>query len=145
MKRVVAALFGTVTGLVVLLNFKTHPASVASGIAPAATAPTTSVVPSSPSGGSTGAKTYTGDPVDTRWGPVQVRITVANRTVTSAQAVVYPQNNPRDQEINSFAVPTLNQEAVSAGSAKIDAVSGATYTSDGYIRSLQSALDKAGL
>jgi uncharacterized protein with FMN-binding domain len=54
-------------------------------------------------------------------------------------------NDPRDQEINSYAIPQLNSEAVSAGSAQIDTVSGATYTSEGYITSLQSALDKAGL
>lgn len=57
----------------------------------------------------------------------------------------YPSDNPKDQEINSYALPTLNQEAISAQSAEIDAVSGATFTSDGYINSLQSAIDKAGL
>jgi uncharacterized protein with FMN-binding domain len=74
---------------------------------------------------------------------VQVRVTVTNGKVTKAQAVVYPQNNSRDQQINAYAVPTLNQEAVQAGNANIDMVSGATYTSTGYIQSLQSALDKA--
>lgn len=56
----------------------------------------------------------------------------------------YPTDSPRDQEINSYALPELNQEAISAQSAKIDVVSGATYSSDGYMQSLQSALDKAG-
>jgi uncharacterized protein with FMN-binding domain len=58
---------------------------------------------------------------------------------------VAPANNRRDLEINNEALPILNEEALSAQSAQIDTVSGATYTSDGYIRSLQSALDKAGL
>ena len=58
-------------------------------------------------------------------------------------AVQVPANNSRDVEINDYAVPILNQEAVQAGSAEIDAVSGATVTSDGYIGSLQSALDQA--
>ena len=60
-------------------------------------------------------------------------------------AVVYPQESPRDQQINSYAIPQLNSEALQAGSASIDAVSGASYTSAGYVSSLQSALDKAGI
>jgi uncharacterized protein with FMN-binding domain len=95
------------------------------------------------SSGSSG--TYTGQSVDTRWGPVQVQITVKNGKITAAQAVVFPQENPRDQEINSFAVPQLNSEAVQAQSGNIDAVSGATVTSGGYIQSLQSAVDQAHL
>jgi uncharacterized protein with FMN-binding domain len=79
------------------------------------------------------------------YGPVEVRITVKNGKVTAAQAVEYPDQDPRDAQINSYAIPTLNSEAVAASSAQIDTVSGATYTSGGYISSLQSALDKAGL
>ena len=94
---------------------------------------------------STGTKTYTGDVADTQWGPVQVQITVANGKITGAQTVQQPDGNPRDQEINAYAVPILNQEAVQASSAQIDAVSGATVTSDGYIQSLQSAVDQAHL
>jgi uncharacterized protein with FMN-binding domain len=92
-----------------------------------------------------GTKTVTGDSADTRYGPVQVKITVTNGKITVADAVDYPTNDPRDQEINSYAIPQLNSEAVSASSAQIDTISGATYTSEGYITSLQSALDKAGL
>ena len=76
---------------------------------------------------------------------MQVQITVADGSVTAVTAVVYPQNNQRDVEINSFAIPQLNQEATAARSAQIDMVSGATVTSTGYLQSLQSALDKAGL
>lgn len=57
----------------------------------------------------------------------------------------YPLDTPRDQQINAYAIPRLNAEAVTAGSAHIDTVSGATYTSQGYVGSLQSALDKAGI
>ena len=155
MKRAMAALFGTIAGLVMLLNFKTHAASVGNPPAATSTNNTDSGAAGSglPSGSgsassgaaSSGTKTYTGDSVDTRWGPVQVQVTVTSGKLTKAEAIVYPTENPRDQEINSYAVPTLNQEAVAAGSAKIDMVSGATYTSTGYIQSLQSALDKAGL
>jgi uncharacterized protein with FMN-binding domain len=59
--------------------------------------------------------------------------------------VEYPLNTPRDQQINAYAIPQLNAETVAAGNAQIDTVSGATYTSQGYVGSLQSALDKAGL
>jgi uncharacterized protein with FMN-binding domain len=76
---------------------------------------------------------------------VQVQITVQNGKITKADAIQYPQNNGRDVEINSYAVPTLDAEAVKANSAQIDAVSGATVTSDGYIQSLQSAIDQAHL
>jgi uncharacterized protein with FMN-binding domain len=154
MKRVIASLFGTVAGLVMLLSFKTH--SQATGTVAAAvtttgdngTASASSTSKSSASSTrvtSTGTKTYTGDAVDTQWGPVQVQITVSNGKVTSATAVEYPNGNPRDQQINSYALPKLNSEAVSASSAQIDMVSGATVTSTGYLGSLQSALDEAGL
>jgi uncharacterized protein with FMN-binding domain len=91
------------------------------------------------------AKTVTGDAVQTVYGPVQVQVTVKSGRITAVNAVVYPQDTPRDQQINSYAIPALNQEALAANSAKIDAVSGASYTSGGYISSLQSALDKAGM
>ena len=102
---------------------------------------------SSSSSGSSGsaAKTYDGDTAQTRWGPVQVRITVQGGKITNAQAIVYPNGNGRDEEINSYALPVLNQEVVQAQSANIDMVSGATVTSDGYLQSLQSAIDQAHL
>jgi uncharacterized protein with FMN-binding domain len=73
---------------------------------------------------------------------VQVRVSLVNGKISSVTAVEYPDGNGRDQEINSYALPVLAQEAVSANSADIDMVSGATYTSQGYISSLQSALDQ---
>lgn len=89
--------------------------------------------------------TYTGDSISTEFGPVQVQITVTDGVVTSAEAIAYPNTNSKDQRINSYAIPTLNAEVVEAQSASIQMVSGATYTSNGYIASLQSALDQAGL
>jgi uncharacterized protein with FMN-binding domain len=74
-----------------------------------------------------------------------VRVTVKDGKITAVSATEYPQESPRDQQINAEAVPPLTAEVLAAGSASIDAVSGATYTSQGYISSLQSALDKAGL
>jgi uncharacterized protein with FMN-binding domain len=81
----------------------------------------------------------------TRYGNVQVEITVENGKVTAAKVLQVPWSNGRDQEINSYAVPILNQEAVDQQSANIDMVSGATYTSQGYAQSLQSAIDRANL
>jgi uncharacterized protein with FMN-binding domain len=120
--------------------------SAAGSAAPgSATTPSSGASSTAASGGSSAAKTVTGDAADTRYGPVQVKITVKSGKITDVTAVDYPQNDPRDQQINSYAVPQLNQEALSAQSSHIDIVSGATYTSDGYVTSLQSALDKAGL
>jgi uncharacterized protein with FMN-binding domain len=117
------------------------------GSAPSAT--TGGSAPSGTTGGSTTASgqpvTVTGDSADTRWGPVQVRLTVASRRITKVTLADYPQNNRRDEEINARALPILVQETLRAQSAEIDMVSGATVTSEGYVESLQSALDKAGL
>ncbi|MFI7074055.1 FMN-binding protein [Micromonospora sediminicola] len=97
-------------------------------------------------GGTTsGSGTATGSVAQTRWGPVQVRITVAGGKITDVTAVQVPDGNRRDQEINDYAVPILRQEALAAQSARIDSVSGATVTSDGYRESLQSAIDAAHL
>ncbi|CAM5620477.1 FMN-binding protein [Streptomyces purpurascens] len=92
--------------------------------------------------GSGNAQTLTGDVAQTQYGPVQVRVTVAGGKITKAEAVQAPKGGRSDQ-ITSSSVPRLNQAAVAAGNAQIDAVSGATYTSAGYKKSLQSALDKA--
>ena len=84
-----------------------------------------------------------GQSMDTRYGPVQVQITIRSHRIIKATAIDYPQGSSTDQEINSSAIPQLDDETLQAQSAQIDTVSGATYTSDGYQRSLQSALDSA--
>jgi uncharacterized protein with FMN-binding domain len=101
---------------------------------------------SSGSSASSAAKdgTYTGDAVQTRFGTVQVQATVANGRITAVTAVQLPDNDPRSSAISQGAEPYLKQEALAQQSAKIDVISGATYTSEGYMSSLQSALDKAG-
>ncbi|MEU7367446.1 FMN-binding protein [Streptomyces hygroscopicus] len=93
-------------------------------------------------GGAGGARTVVGDAVQTQYGPVQVSLTVSGGKITAAQAVRTPDSGPRSEQIAKDSVPKLNQQAVAA--AKVDTVSGATYTSEGYAKSLQSALDKAG-
>ncbi|ELP61825.1 FMN-binding protein [Streptomyces turgidiscabies] len=96
-------------------------------------------------GGATsdGGGTYTGSVIQTEYGPVQVRVTLTNGRITSASAVQAPKGGRSDQ-VSGDAIPKLNQEAVTAGDGDIDAVSGASYTSAGYKKSLQSALDQAG-
>ncbi|MET7932796.1 FMN-binding protein [Streptomyces sp. NPDC005322] len=94
-------------------------------------------------GANAGAQTVVGDTAQTQYGPVQVSLTVAGGKVTAAQAVKTPDSGPQSVQIAKDAVPKLNQQAVAA--AKVDTVSGATYTSEGYAKSLQSALDKAGV
>jgi len=89
--------------------------------------------------------TVTGAVAQTRWGPVQVRLTLADGKITAVDVVQYPDGNGRDREINDDALPVLVQETISAQSADVDMVSGATVTSTGYLQSLQSALDQAGL
>jgi uncharacterized protein with FMN-binding domain len=87
--------------------------------------------------------TVNGAAVDTDYGPVQVQISLRGSKIISATAIAYPQSSGRDLEINSYAIPMLQQDTVTKQSAQIDTVSGATYTSDGYRKSLQSALDAA--
>ena len=147
MSRIVLTLMSTLSALVLLFSYHTStgtgaaaaPASQVGSASPGVTSTT------APSTSSSASGTYTGDAVSTRWGTVQVRITVVNGKITRSEAVQYPQGNGRDQEINAYAVPQLNQEVVQAQGAGIDAVSGATVTSDGYIQSLQSAIDQAHL
>ncbi|GHD37205.1 FMN-binding protein [Streptomyces galbus] len=148
LRRTVLACAGTVSAFVLLLSLKPHsPPEVTAAPAPSssASAPGGSGGSGSGGGSASGTRTVTGEPVQTRWGPVQVRVTVTDGRITDVTAVTYPRDNPRDQQINSYALPELRSEALRAQSADIDTVSGATYTSDGYRESLQSALDAAGL
>lgn len=138
----------TLTVLVLLFSYHTSTSSTAApGTSIAAPGGTGGVVSGSSGNGtaSPSAKTVTGPSVDTRWGPVQVQITVDNGSVTDVSVVDYPNGNGRDQQINARALPILVSETLDAQSADIDMVSGATVTSDGYIESLQGALDQAGL
>ncbi len=166
MKRAFAAIVGTVTGLVLLLDFKTHSARQSAqpplaATAPSAPAPQTSAPASAPSVPPTKTpaappssakpapaakpqtRTVNGSSIRTRYGNVEVQVVFTGTQITDVIPVRLPDSNGVDQEIDQQAVPILIQETLTAQSANIQAVSGATYTSDGYIRSLQSALDKA--
>ena len=106
---------------------------------PPRTAPPTTRAPSSAN------RTVDGPVVDTRYGPVQVELVLQGGRITDLKALEYPNEARRSQFISQQALPLLHDEALSAQSASIDTISGATYTSDAYAQSLQAALDQAGV
>jgi uncharacterized protein with FMN-binding domain len=162
-KRAVGALVTTVFALALLFSFKTAddltlsgigtagfaavgtPPSTAGGVA--STSGSTAATPA-PTTAATSSGTYhdgtdLGSVVATRFGNVQVQVTISGGQITDVTAVQLPNRDGRSQWIASEAEPILREEALTAQSANIDLLSGATYTSEGYAESLQSALDKA--
>ncbi len=164
MGKVISALLVTVVCVVLVVNFRTH--GTARGVArltkpPAKTAPP----PSSPSTASTPSKSSTsttssttrapspppppavktvdGADVSTKYGDVQVQVTVRSGKLAGVKALLLPNDRSRSVEISQQAEPILRTEALQAQSAQIDTVSGASFTSEGYAQSLQSAVDKA--
>jgi uncharacterized protein with FMN-binding domain len=154
MRRAFTALLVTVVVTVLLVNFKARPALTIG----AASAPKP-IAASPPSGGRSNPtapqkspaatakpatpKTVVGPAVNTQYGPVQVAATVSGSKLQAVKAVVLPSGDGRTDEISAQAGPLLQQEAMTAQSAQIDTISGASYTSDGYRQSLQAALDRA--
>ncbi len=86
---------------------------------------------------------FDGHTIDTRYGPVQVQAQVRNGSLVAVAVVQYPNSDGKSVRINRRALPTLQSEALTAQSARVDTVSGATYTSNAYVKSLQSAIDEA--
>jgi uncharacterized protein with FMN-binding domain len=150
MRRIVLWFMSTVSAVVLLFGYNTSTAGP-TGVTAQTPIVSSGGTTSSSAGGSSGgadpnsATTVTGSVVRARWGPVQVELTVDGGTITSVSVLQYPSGNGTDQQINSYALPILVQETVDAQSSDIDMVSGATVTSEGYLESLQSALDSAGL
>ncbi len=144
----------------------TTPAAGSSGLAAASPTPTpaagtatadpsaTTAAPATPSAsasatgtsttGTSTTRAVTGDAIDTRFGAVQVKVVLTGTKIVDVVTVQVPDRERRDREINDWAVPALRQEVLTAQNAKIDSLSGASYTSYGYAWSVQSALDKAG-
>ncbi|MET7635331.1 FMN-binding protein [Streptomyces sp. NPDC005133] len=145
MRRAALATTGISALVVALLALKPHQSPALAGPAPRSPAESSpSHAPTgSASGSPTGTGTFTGAPVDTQYGTVQVAATLSKGKITAVKVLRAPDRSGRDQEIAAYALPRLTQEAIGAQSAHIDAVSGASYTSQGYIQSLQSALDQA--
>lgn len=157
MRRIIVALGTTATGLVLLFSWPTSwnrpvaaggQTAALGGAGTTGTSQGTAATGASSSGSASTTpvtSTVDGAVVQTSYGNVQVRLTVTDGNVTAAEAIAYPDRGGTDVQISNYAIPILSQEAVQAQSAKIDMVSGATFTSRGYIQSLQDALDQANL
>jgi uncharacterized protein with FMN-binding domain len=172
MRRAIITIGGTAAGLAALLAFKSHPVADASAASAPATTPSPTLAAgpssaagrsstdghgrsqshgsatSSPTSASTSAsasasRTVTGTVANTQDGPMQVQIVLTGQRITKVNVLQQTDNGQMSNQIDSFAIPKLTSETLTAQSARIDAVSGATYTSQGYIQSLQSALDQA--
>ena len=150
MRRAVLTLGGTAAGLAALLSFKTHSLAAADPAASTPATPAVSAGTSQPMASGTGsssaspARTVTGAAASTPYGPMQVRLTLSGAKITKVTVVQRTNDGTESNQIDGNAIPTLTRETLAAQSARIDAVSGASYTSSGYVRSLQSALDQAG-
>jgi uncharacterized protein with FMN-binding domain len=155
--RAAVVLVGTALGLVLLFSFKTPDAAPirAGGAPPSIGEAAGSSVPPGPSSrpaaagatpkprATSAAITVTGDDVQNQFGDVQVQVTFSNGKITDVKALQLPFDRRRSAEISQYVEPVLRSEALQAQSAQIDLISGATYTSDSYAQSLQSAIDKS--
>ncbi|HXL96330.1 MAG TPA: FMN-binding protein [Streptosporangiaceae bacterium] len=140
MRRVILTIIGTIAGLAALLSFKSHePSAVTS--AGGATEPGATQAAGTPKPLATGEHAIDGNVADTIYGPVQIQVVVKNARIVGVNVLEQPSGTSQDLQIGQFAFPQLISETISAQSANVDAVSGASYTSAGYIKSLQSALD----
>jgi uncharacterized protein with FMN-binding domain len=168
MRRALLTLGGTAAGLAALLSFKTH--SLAAAAPEATSTPSASAATSQPMASGAGSssaspaaskkasapaskasassqaatRTVTGTVANTQYGPMQVQLALAGTKITKVTVLQRTNDGAESDEIDDNAIPKLSSETLAAQSARIDAVSGASYTSSGYIQSLQSALDKAG-
>jgi uncharacterized protein with FMN-binding domain len=128
MKRALLAVVATVAGIAGLLSFKTH-GTERSGVT------------AQPSALPSGERAVTGAVANTAYGPVQVQAVFRGKRIVAVNILRKPTSTENDIQIGQFAFPKLTAETITAQSARIDSVSGATYTSGGYIKSLQSVLD----
>jgi uncharacterized protein with FMN-binding domain len=155
MRRVILAVTGTIAGLVALLSFKAHVPTVpvaattgtggGSSTSSSSSASSARTIPGefqSVAGTLTpGETTVTGKVATTAYGPVQIELVVKSHKIVKVAVLEQPTNTIHDIQIGEFAFPKLISETLAAQTAKVDAVSGASYTSAGYISSLQSAVD----
>lgn len=99
----------------------------------------------SSSGSSSAGGTFTGDSVQTRFGSVQVQISVSGGKITDVKALQLTDEDRRSVQISNRAATLLRSEVLQAQSANVQTISGATVTSSAYLTSLQAALDAAHL
>lgn len=140
MRRAIFAIAATIAGLVALLTFKTTAVQGPTALPPA-TSPPATIGPRRSAGVANGW--FGGPTVNTKFGPVQVTVKLVAGRIADVQAVQLPGPAALSRKISAYVAPTLRQEVLNSQSARIDAVSGATYTAQGYQRSLQAALDSA--
>jgi uncharacterized protein with FMN-binding domain len=146
MRRFLLALTATVAGLAALLSFKSVSSSAGTT---AAAAPSSTASPAKTSTTPTKAattdltKVVKGAVEQSPYGPTQVEVGFDGKKIVEVKVLQNTDDGSMSQQIDGNALPQLQKEALAAQSAKIDAVSGASYTSAGYIKSLQSALDEA--
>jgi len=169
MRRAILALSSTIAGLVLLLSFKTH----VPGVTDSGTTASSGGGSGGESGAGTGAgsadmagaghaghtsskprrarprsgpasRTVTGTVAETMYGPMQVQLTLTGQSITKVTVLRRTDDGAESNEIDADAIPRLIDETLAVQSARINAVSGASYTSAGYRHSLQSALDQAG-
>jgi uncharacterized protein with FMN-binding domain len=141
--RLVTVVLVTAASVALIASFRNTPhvqkgrlATIKPRATAAPTVPRTAPAPKA-------VRTVAGATVMTQYGPVQVQIRVRGSRIVAITNLALPFDRSRSQEISDVAGPLLRSEALQAQSASIDVVSGATYTSNGYAQSLQSALDRA--
>lgn len=155
-RRGLMVVAGTITGLVLVLSYRTpfNSQPTAAGVVQNPSSNSQTQKGSSGGGGSNGGsaqsatpanQTVSGSVVQTMYGPVQVQVTASGGSISDVQAVSLPNGDPHSSGISQYAAPLLRQQALQAQSAHIDGVAGASYTSQGYAQSLQSALNQLGL
>ena len=141
---------GTVGALALLLSFRGGPLAPGEPAFAADEPPATDELVSGSATETSGATvaaepvTVAGDVVETRWGDVQVEVTLDGSDITEVVALTLPDSDQHTIEISEYVEPILREEAITSDSADVSVISGATYTSEAYARSLQSALDRAG-
>jgi uncharacterized protein with FMN-binding domain len=156
--RAAVAIVATAIAVVLLFSFKTpaqaRPRTPAADVSQASPTPSASPSPSdssaptpTPTPSSSGLTykdgQYTGQDFQNQFGDTQVKVTISGGKITDVQALQLPFDRQRSAEISQYAAPQLHDEVLQAQSAQIDSLSGATYTSDSYAQSVQSALDQA--
>jgi uncharacterized protein with FMN-binding domain len=142
MRRAVIVLGTTAAGLAALLSFRSH--SLAASVPSVSTpAPSTGSPQATSATTPAATRTVTGTVANTQYGPMQVQVTLAGPKITKVTVLQRTDDGTESDQIDANAIPRLTSETLAAQSAHIDAVSGASYTSSGYIQSLQSALDQA--